>query len=719
MEKIKAYNLCNVYIKRCYLCIKLNAQKMIDNFTIERIMNTANIVEVVSEFVTLRKRGANYIGLCPFHNEKTPSFSVSASKGICKCFSCGKGGNVAHFLMEHEQISYYDALRWLAKKYGIEIKEHERTQEEEKAEKERESLFIVNEFANTYFQEQLNSFPSKEQAVGLEYFRRRGFRDDIIKRFQLGYAPEEWEGLSQAAISKGYKPDFLIKTGLCKERKDHSLYDTFRDRVMFPVHTLSGKVVAFGGRVRNPETKGVNQKYVNSPESTIYHKSNELYGLYQAKQSISREKKCYIVEGYTDVISMHQSGIENVVASSGTALTQEQVHLIHRFTNDVALLYDGDAAGIKASNKGIDKILTEGMNVKIVLLPDNDDPDSFAKKHNSTEYQEYIKTHEQDFILFLATQLNGEKAKDPIKRADLIAKILSSIAKIPDIIKQEMYIQDASQVMHIEEKVLKIEVSKKKKQIKEEERIERQREALRLQQEQITSQKEAIENTPLPPNIPVTQEQIPPELEKESESAPEALKPNLATDQQEPTSPNELLIMKMLVRYGEKIMINIQNEKGDLIPLTVAEFIAQDLKRDELILSSPLHQQMLEDAISHLHDENFCCEKYFVNHPDMAISSLACNLASDQYTLSKIFTRGGVELATDVDNLHELIPRVLSDYKIVIVEDELRRAQKSLQDPSIYSDMEKLREAMIRIKHLQNIRNQIAHIVGDRIVIPE
>jgi DNA primase len=672
---------------------------MIDNFTIEKIMNATNIVEVVSEFVTLRKRGANYIGLCPFHNEKTPSFSVSPSKGICKCFSCGKGGNAAHFLMEHEQISYYEALRWLAKKYGIEIREHELTPKEEMAEKDRESLFLVNDFANKYFQEMLITFPTKEQPTGLDYFRRRGFRDDIIKKFQLGYAPENWEGLSKLAAEKGYNEKFLIETGLCHARQDGSLYDVFRDRVMFPIFTISGKVVGFGGRVRNPATKGVNQKYVNSPQSKIYDKSKELYGLFQAKQAISKEKKCYMVEGYTDVLSMYQSGIENVVASSGTALTQEQVHLIHRFTTDITLLYDGDVAGIKASNKGIDKILSEGMNVKIVLLPDDDDPDSFAKKHSSAEYQEYIKSHEQDFILFLAAQLNKEGSKDPVKRAELIAHILDSIAKIPDVIKREMYIQDTSQVMNVDEKILKLQVIKKFKEFKAEEQKAREREAFH-------------QELPSSTGIPHIEEQMQERTPVQQESATKE-------ESSTPTSKNESLIIKMLVRYGEKVMVNIKDEEGSAVPLTVAEYINLDLTRDDLKLSNPLHRQMLKEANDHIHDAGFVCEKYFINHPDINISSLSCSLASERYTLSKVFTRNDQEIPTDEKNLHEVVPRVLADFKIIIVEEELKKSQLSLQDPTVTSDSAKLMEAMQRIKHLQEIRNQIAHMVGDRIVIPE
>lgn len=426
---------------------------MIDQATIDRILDAAQIVDVVSEFVTLRRRGVNYIGLCPFHNEKTPSFSVSPSKGLCKCFSCGKGGNVVHFIMEHEQLSYYEALKWLARKYNIEVKERELTNEEKQAQSLRESLFVVNQFASEYFEDVLYNHIDG-QRIGMTYLRGRGFRDDIIKKFQLGYSTDSPDALAKAAIQKGYKEEFLVKTGLCYRKDNGSLHDRFWGRVIFPVHTLSGKVVAFGGRVLSSATKNVQMKYVNSPESEIYHKSRELYGIYFAKQAIVRQDRCFLVEGYTDVISMHQSGIENVVASSGTALTSEQIRLIHRFTNNITVLYDGDGAGIKASIRGIDMLLEEGMNIKVCLLPDGDDPDSFARKHNATDYQAYINDHEVDFIRFKTNLLMEEAGKDPIKRASLISSIVKSISVIPDAIVRSVYIRECSQLLQMEEKIL-------------------------------------------------------------------------------------------------------------------------------------------------------------------------------------------------------------------------------------------------------------------------
>ena len=468
---------------------------MIDQATIDRILDAAQIVDVVSDFVTLRKRGVNYVGLCPFHNEKTPSFSVSPSKGVCKCFSCGKGGNAVHFIMEHEQLSYYEALKWLAKKYNIEIKERELTKEGKQSQSLRESLFLVNQFAAEYFQDILyNNIDG--QSIGMTYFRQRGFRDDIIKKFQLGYCTESKDALAKAAVQKGYKQELLLKTGLCYMKDDgKTIRDRFWGRVIFPVHNITGKVVAFGGRVLSAATKNVQMKYVNSPESEIYHKSKELYGIYFAKQSIIRQDRCFLVEGYTDVISMHQSGIENVVASSGTALTSDQIRLIHRFTNNITVLYDGDGAGIKASIRGIDMLLEEGMNIKVCLLPDGEDPDSFARKHNATEYQAYINNNEVDFIRFKTNLLMEEAGKDPIKRAELISSIVKSISVIPDSIVRSVYIRECSQLLKMDEKILVeataklIEQAAESKE-KEEERKRQREEYNRRQQAISTTQQE-------------------------------------------------------------------------------------------------------------------------------------------------------------------------------------------------------------------------------------
>ena len=429
---------------------------MIDQATIDRILDAAQIEGVVSDFVTLRRRGVNLVGLCPFHEDKTPSFYVSPAKNICKCFACGEGGTAVHFIMKHEQLTYFDALRYLAKKYHIEIQERELTNEEKQVRNDRESMLIVNSWAQTYFTTQL--FENQEGRIALRYFKERGFRDDIIKKFCLGYSLEQRDALYQEAIKSGYKKEFLEKTGLVISYEDGRANDRFRGRVIFPVHSLSGKVVAFGGRVLKKDEKTA--KYINSPESEIYHKTNELYGIFFAKQSIIKADRCFLVEGYTDVISMHQAGIENVVASSGTALTMPQIRLIHRFTENITVLYDGDAAGIKAALRGIDLLLEEGMNIKVLLLPDGEDPDSFARKHNATQFSSFIAENETDFIRFKTKLLLDEAGSDPIKRAALISDIVRSVAIIPDNIARSVYIRECSSMMEIDERIILNEVNK-------------------------------------------------------------------------------------------------------------------------------------------------------------------------------------------------------------------------------------------------------------------
>lgn len=486
---------------------------MIDRATVDRIMDAAQIVDVVSDFVTLRKAGVNYKGLCPFHDDRTPSFVVSPSKGLCKCFACGKGGNAVHFIMEHEQLSYPDALRYLARKYNIEIKERELTEEEKQAQDERESMFVVNEWACQFFQDQLyNTVDGR--AIGMTYFRSRGFRDDIIKKFQLGYSPSQRDACAREAKAKGYKEEFLLSTGLCYKRDNGQLQDRFFGRVIFPVHTLSGKVVAFGGRVLDAATKGVNVKYQNSPESAIYSKKKELYGLFLAKQAIVRHDLCFLVEGYTDVISMHQMGVENVVSSSGTALTTEQIRMIHRFTENITVLYDGDAAGIKASERGIDMLLAEGMNVKLLLLPDGDDPDSFARKHNATEYQAYLNGHQVDFIKYKTDLLLHEAQGDPIKLSRLISSIVHTISVIPDEITRSVYTRETATMLNMEERMLVAAISKEMAQAKEEKQKQRENERNR-KNAQLPSSGQAhssLDQDSLPPPAPFppSEEGIPP-----------------------------------------------------------------------------------------------------------------------------------------------------------------------------------------------------------------
>ena len=666
---------------------------MIDQATIDRILDAAQIVEVVSDFVTLRKRGVNYVGLCPFHNEKTPSFSVSPSKGLCKCFSCGKGGNAVHFIMEHEQMSYPEALRYLAKKYNIEIKERELTNEEKEVQSNRESMFIVNNFARDYFQNILKNHIDG-RSIGLAYFRQRGFRDDIIDKFQLGFSTEGRDALAQEALRKGFKQEFLVKTGLCYETDDHKLRDRFWGRVMFPVHTLSGKVVAFGGRVLSTENKKL-AKYVNSPESEIYHKSNELYGIYFAKQAIVKQDRCFLVEGYTDVISMHQSGVENVVASSGTSLTPGQIRLIHRFTNNITVLYDGDMAGIKASIRGIDMLLEEGMNIKVCLFPDGDDPDSFARKHNATEFQNFIQEHETDFIRFKAELLMEDAGKDPMKRAELINDIVRSIAVIPEAIVRDVYIKECGQLLRIEDKLLVSEVAKRRE----------------LQAEK--GNKPIASNnapTPQPGEMPPP---FPPE-EMEADTY-QSFIPQEGKEGQE-FYKYERLIIQMIVRYGEKVMCNLTDEEGNEVPVTVVEYVINDLKEDELAFHNPLHRRILSEASEHIHDQEFASERFFVAHPDPKISTIATELASDRYQLSKYHSKTQ-KLVTDEERLYEMVPMLMINFKNAIVAEELKHIMYALQDPSIANDNAQCDAVMQRYKEMKEIQNLMAKRLGDRVVL--
>lgn len=692
---------------------------MIDQGTIDRILDAAQIMDVVSDFVTLRKRGVNYVGLCPFHDDKTPSFYVSPAKGLCKCFACGKGGNAVHFIMEHEQMSYPEALRYLAKKYHIEIQERELSSEEKAAQSERESLFIVNGFARDYFQNILKNH-TEGRSVGMAYFRNRGFRDDIIEKFQLGYCTESHDAFAQEALRKGYKQEYLVKTGLCYETDDHRLRDRFWGRVIFPVHTLSGKVVAFGGRVLASATKGVKVKYVNSPESEIYHKSNELYGIYFAKQAIVKQDRCFLVEGYTDVISMHQSGIENVVASSGTALTPGQIRMIHRFTNNITVLYDGDMAGIKASIRGIDMLLEEGMNIKVCLLPDGDDPDSFARKHNSSEFQAFIKEHETDFIRFKTNLLLEEAGKDPIRRAELIGNLVQSISVIPEAIVRDVYIKECAQLLHVEDRLLVSEVAKRREAQaqKRAEQAERERRtANRTLTNAATAEGTASpisDNTaPLPTEEEINNGTNPPAAPQEEVYS--SFIPQEGKEGQE-FYKFERLILQAVIRYGEKVMCNIEDEEGNEVPLTVIEYVVSDLQEDELTFHNPLHRQMLAEAAAHLHDTGFVAEHYFLTHPDPAISKLSVDLINVRYQLSKYHSKSQ-KIVTDEERLYELVPLLMINFKYAIVTEELKHMLYALRDPAIMQDNEKCNDIMQRYNQLRGVQSLMAKRLGDRVVL--
>ncbi|MEQ3233918.1 MULTISPECIES: DNA primase [Bacteroides] len=693
---------------------------MIDQPTIDRILDAAQIVDIVSDFVTLRKRGVNYVGLCPFHDDKTPSFYVSPSKGLCKCFSCGKGGNAVHFIMEHEQMSYPEALKYLAKKYGIEIKERELSSEEKLMQSERESLFIVNNFARDYFQNILKNHVDG-RSIGMAYFRNRGFRDDIIEKFQLGYCTESHDAMAQEAIKKGFKKEYLVKTGLCYETDDHRLRDRFWGRVIFPVHTLSGKVVAFGGRVLSSATKGVKVKYVNSPESEIYHKSNELYGIYFAKQAIVKQDRCFLVEGYTDVISMHQSGVENVVASSGTALTPGQIKLIHRFTNNITVLYDGDVAGIKASLRGIDMLLEEGMNIKVCLLPDGEDPDSFARKHNATEFQKFIQDNETDFIRFKTNLLLEDAGKDPIKRAELIGNLVQSISIIPEAIVRDVYIKECSQLLRVEDKLLVSEVAKRRETQAEKQAEQRNRETRKNNAARDAAQ------TPLPDGMqPPYPEDMPPyPMDGEIPNGGAPLPPETAEyvsyipqegKEGQEFYKYERLILQMVVRYGEKVLCNVPDEEGKEIPITVTEYVVNDLKEDELAFHNPLHRQMLTEAAEHIHNEGFTAERYFLAHPDPIISKLSTELIADRYQLSKYHSKAQ-RLVTDEERLFELVPTLMINFKFAIISEEMKHMMYALQDPAVANDEEQCTSIMKRYSELREIKSIMAKRLGDRVVL--
>ena len=665
---------------------------MIDQATVDRIIDAANILDVVSDFVTLRKRGVNYIGLCPFHDEKTPSFSVSPSKGICKCFSCGKGGSAVHFIMEHEQLSYYEALKYLAKKYNIEIKERELTDEEKQMQSDRESMLIVNSFAQEYFTNILFEH-AEGRSVGLAYFHERGFRDDIIKKFSLGYSLEQRDALFKEAEKRGYKKDYLLKTGLCLEGQNGYVSDRFRGRVIFPVFSLSGKVLAFGGRILKKDDKMA--KYVNSPESEVYHKSNELYGIYHAKQSIVKNDCCFLVEGYTDVLSMHQSGIENVVASSGTSLTPGQIRLIHRFTNNIIVLYDGDAAGIKASLRGIDLILKEGMNIKVVLLPDGDDPDSFSRKQSAASFTEYIKSHEVDFIRFKTNLLLESAGEDPIKRAALITDIVQSISIIPDAIVRSVYTKECSRLLDVNEEILLREVNKKKF-------------------DQITK-----ENTPSKDNIAAEAEVTKKsddntEQDISSENAPDLPRRRAAS----PLDTFERSLVRYMIRYGHRIIFSCPDEEtGQTFDWAVLPYIMADLQQDEIEFQHPLYAQMAREAVDKYESEGEHLERYFLSHPDPEISKTAVDMVSEKYQLSKIHTKFQ-KVETEEERLAELVPRALFELKNAIVCMNIKKLRDEIKKAGKEKDTARITELMSEITALNGVKAALAKQLGERIISP-
>lgn len=706
---------------------------MIDRATVERIMDAAQIVDVVSDFVTLRRAGVNYKGLCPFHDDRTPSFVVSPAKGLCKCFACGKGGNAVHFIMEHEQLSYPDALRYLARKYHIEIQERELTDQEKLAQSERESMFVVNEWARDYFEQQLYDTVDG-RAIGMAYFRSRGFRDDIIKRFQLGFSPMQKDALAREALGKGFREEYLVKTGLCIKQEHGGLKDRFWGRVIFPIHTVSGKVVGFGGRVLDQATKGVNMKYQNSPESSIYSKKKELYGLFQAKQAIVKNDLCFLVEGYTDVISMHQMGVEHVVSSSGTALTQQQIQMIHRFTENITVLYDGDAAGIKASERGIDMLLAEGMNVKVLLLPDGDDPDSFARNRTAAEYQAYLKEHQVDFIKFKTDLLLQEAQGDPIKLSRLVHSIVCSIAVVPDEIMRTLYTRETAAMLGMEEKVLVSAINKQMSVYRTEQKKRRQNEERREQTAPAASNSTASDEPASAAGAPVepaegampqnpqpdTPVETQPEAKAEEQTAEESTQ-FLSYIQKGQNGHNmafyqkELLLVQVLIRYGEHIVCYVEDEQGQEVPFTVVEFIYYALQEDKLNFQVALHQRILDEALEHFREPDFSAQRYFLNHPDQAVSTLAFQLTSDKYQLSKYHTKNQ-KLVTDEDRLFDLVRHLMTDFKLAIIDEELKGILSRLRDPLILKDKEAYMKVMKHYMEVKEVESTLAKERGDRVI---
>ena len=650
---------------------------MIDRATVDKIMDATNIVDVVGEFVNLRKAGVNYKGLCPFHDDKTPSFMVSPARQICKCFACGEGGNAVNFLMKHEQITYPEALRWLAKKYNIEIQERELTDDEKREQSERESMFVVNEWACQYFHEILKN-DVDGQAIGKQYFRSRGIRDDIIEKFRLGFALTKRDALVNEAHRKGYKDEFLVKTGLAIQN-ERGIYDRFAGRAMFPWLNVSGKVVAFGGRKLDAATKGVQQKYVNSPDSEIYHKERELYGIYQAKKAIVKEDCVYMVEGYTDVIAMHQCGLENVVANSGTALSNHQIRLLHRFTQNIVLLYDGDEAGIHAAMRGTDMLLAEGMNIKVLLLPDGDDPDSFSRKHTAEEFKTYIEQHQTDFIQF-KTDLLLKGVTDPQKRSEAVSSILKSVSVIPDKLKRDTYLSECSHRFNVNEQALVTTVNTYIQREKEERQKERER-------------GEA--------GTPATDEQ-----------REELIVPIGLHTAQEQTTEVERLLIQNVIRHGDEIIYEgVETDDGQLINLNVAQYIDYDLGADGLEFSNPLFNRILQEAVEHSGDAGFKADLYFMQHPDPQISQLAANLGIDRHQLSRSF-----QVNSNGNLLRQRIEHLILDFRMDIVSQHLKELQRQMKEMGAKMTPE-LKTVMDDYRQTQELRNALARQRGSDVIV--
>ena len=659
-----------------------NHRYKIDRETIERILDSAKIEEVVGDFVTLKRRGVNLIGLCPFHNEKTPSFTVSPAKNLCKCFGCGKGGNPVHFIMEHEQLSYYDALRWLAKKYHIEIKEREMSDEEKREESIRESLFIINQYALQHFIDTL--YESEEgQTIGLNYFRHRGLRDETIKKFCLGYSFERRDSFARKAIAAGYNPELIATAGVCYSTDDGRLQDRFWGRVIFPVHTISGKIVAFGGRILQNNAKAA--KYVNSPESEIYHKSDHLYGLYFAKQAIIQKDHCILVEGYLDVISMYQSGIQNVVASSGTSLTTGQIKLIHRFTKNITLLYDGDKAGIKASLRGIDMLLEEGMNINVVLLPEGEDPDSYAQNHSTEEVELYIENNKVDFIRFKTNLLLDEVGDDPIRRAGLIGDVVKSIAVIPNEILRSEYIKKCSDMLKVGEQLLVKETAK-----------------IRIQRTEDHSKEHNSSH-----------EKVEPQKGETTPTVDDFQRSIIESYSNKTIYHKEKAIIQFLLKNGSKLL-QVPENKAENTPTfteTVISHLKYSFESDAVELSHPLYKRIFDEAAEHAEELDFNPESYFMAHPDAEVSKLTAELCGEQYILSKFFSEQKCDERNELAVLFEQATRLSIAYKLSIVDEMLKSTMNRLKSPETANSPEILQETMEEFKFLKETQQALNNIL--------
>lgn len=693
---------------------------MIPRETLDRVFATAKIEEVVGDYVTLKRRGANLIGLCPFHDEKTGSFTVSPSKGIYKCFGCGAAGHAVNFVMQIDQCSFVEAVKKIANKYHIEIQERELTAEEQQRQDDKESMFVVNDFCNRWFQSQLWDTP-EGQAIGLAYFHERGLRDNIIRKFQLGYSPEKGSPLAQALKAQGFDEKFIVNdpaagenkstgTGVCGKSADGRIYDRFRDRVMFPIQNPTGKIVAFAGRImRKKENVG---KYVNSPGSLIYSKTNELYGLFLAKEAIRKHDRCFLVEGQMDVISMHQAGIENVVASGGTALTEQHVKLIKKHTNNITILYDGDAPGIKAAEKGVDKFLKEGFNIKVVVLPDGEDPDSYAQHHNASDFIAYIEEHQTDFIRFRIARMKEEAGNDPDKRAELITKIADNLSLIPDNITRQVYVQDSAGKLQINEQLLSREVARKRQEKIQKDIEEREKEKLRKASFSASATQTAQGGQTGQPAGQQGKTQ-------NGQQGRQPTQPRALSKKENKLTENYRNLLQLIVRYGERPLY----AQADGTFIQTGEYILSQLSADGISAPNALFQKIVDEYNTHYRDENFVAENYFKFHPDSEISTLAIKLIADQYQLSRIYAKQSIsenvvqeveETDDDADRLQELVTRMLLEIKLTIVEQRVDEVEQQLK---VVGDWEQQKALIAASAQLLDVRNALCKQLGNRVIL--